>query len=113
MRTESFSKSTSTVTFISEPQRSANARAAATVSPPNAAIRPCGTVPTPRPPHHEAWASVETPIAPATCAAQPSPVCTSQWSWRAGKKRIGLPAAASTTSRTFLITSERRARQPR
>ena len=97
VRTESFSKSTSTVTFISSAKRSAHARAAATVSPPKAAIRPCGTVPTPRPPHQEACASVETPIAPATCAAQPSPVCTSQWSWRAGKNRIGFPLAASTT----------------
>ena len=74
VRTESFSKSTSTTTFISSAQRSANALAAATVSPPYAAISPCGTVPTPRPPHHDACASVETPIAPATCAAQPSPV---------------------------------------
>ena len=31
-----------------------------------------------RPPHHDAWASVLTPMAPATCAAQPSPVCTCQ-----------------------------------
>src|SRR3712207_8948757 len=34
-------------------------------------------------------------------------------SWRAGKKKICLPAAASTTSRTLRITSVRRARQPR
>ena len=45
----------------------------------------------PRPPHQEACASVETPIEPPMCADQPSPVCTSQWSWRAGKYRIGLP----------------------
>ena len=50
--------------------------------PRSARAAPCRS---PRPPHHDAWASVETPIAPATCAAQPSPVCTSQWSWRAGK----------------------------
>ena len=72
-----------------------------------------GTVPTPRPPHHDACASVETPIAPATCAAQPSPVCTSQWSWRAGKKRMGLPCAASTTALTLRMTSVRRAMHPR
>src|SRR3954469_15338342 len=89
-RTESLWKSTSTVTFISREKRSANARAAATVSPPYAAISACGTVPTPRPPHHDACASVETPIAPATRAAQPSPVRTSQRSWRAGKKRGGV-----------------------
>ena len=52
-------------------------------------------------------------MAPATCAAQPSPVWTIQWSWRAGKKMIGLPAAASTTSRTLRITSVRRASEPR
>jgi nicotinic acid phosphoribosyltransferase len=75
---ESLSKSTSTVTFISDAKRRANASAAATVSPPNAAIRLCGTVPIPRPPHHEAWASVETPMAPATCADHPSPDWTSQ-----------------------------------
>jgi hypothetical protein len=67
----------------------------------------------PRPPHHDAWASVETPIAPATCAAHPSPVCTSQWSWRAGKNMMGLPWAASTTARTLRMISERRAMQPR
>ena len=27
-------------------------------------MSPCGTVPMPRPPHHDACASVETPIAP-------------------------------------------------
>ena len=70
-------------------------------------------MPTPTPPHQEAWASVETPMAPATCAAQPSPVWTIQWSWRAGKKMIGLPAAASTTSRTLRITSVRRTSEPR
>src|SRR2546425_1116156 len=44
-----------------------------------------GTVPTPSEPHHDACASVDTPIAPAMCAAYPSPVWTSQWSCRAGK----------------------------
>ena len=87
-----------------------SACAAATVSPPKAAIRLCGTVPTPRPPHQDACASVDTPIAPAMCAAQPSPVWTSQWSWRAGKKRIGLPLAASTTLRTLRMMRVRRAR---
>ena len=110
---ESFSKSTRTVTFISPAKRLAKSRAAATVSPPNAAISACGTVPTPRPPHQEACASVDTPIAPATWAAQPSPVCTSQWSCRAGKNRICLSPAASFTSRTLRITSVRRAMHPR
>src|SRR5918911_1068912 len=61
-------------------------------------MSPWGTVPTPRPPHQDACASVETPMAPATCAAQPSPVCTSQWSWRAGKEknRLSAPPAADT-----------------
>ena len=67
----------------------------------------------PRPPHQEACASVETPIEPPMCADQPSPVCTSQWSWRAGKYRIGLPPAASTTSRTLRMISVRRAITPR
>ena len=40
-----------------------------TVLPPNAAISACGTIPIPSDPHHEAWASVDTPIAPAMCAA--------------------------------------------
>jgi len=75
--------------------------------------RGVGTVPTPRPPHQDAFASVDTPIAPASCAAQPSPVCTSQWSWRAGMNRMALPCAASTTARTLRITSVRRARAPR
>ena len=78
VRTESFSKSTSTTMFVSPAKWSANARAAATVSPSKHAIRACGTVPIPFPPHQDAWASVETPIAPAMWAAQPSPVCTSQ-----------------------------------
>ena len=52
-------------------------------------------------------------MAPATWADQPSPVCTSQWSWRAGKKRMGLPCAASTTALTLRMTSVRRAMQPR
>src|SRR6266550_1450187 len=42
-----------------------------------------GTVPTPSEPHHDACASVDTPIAPAMCAAYPSPVWTSQWPGRA------------------------------
>ena len=48
---------------------SANFRVASTVSPLYAAISACGTVPTPWLPHQEACASVETPMAPATCAA--------------------------------------------
>jgi hypothetical protein len=74
VRTESFSKSTSTVTFMSAGAQSANRRAAATVSPPYAAISECGTVPIPRPPHQDACSSVVTPmdaprILPATYAA--------------------------------------------
>ncbi len=54
--------------------QSANFVAASTVLPPYAAISACGTVPTPRPPHHDACASDVTPIsapttAPATWAA--------------------------------------------
>ena len=50
---------------------SANFVAASTVLPPYAEIRACGTVPSPRPPHQEACASVVIPIgaprsAPAT-----------------------------------------------
>ena len=45
VRTESFSKSTSTVTFMSGDAQSANFRAASTVSPPYDAISECGTVP--------------------------------------------------------------------
>ena len=112
VRTESFSKLTSTVTLSWSANRSANFRAASTVSPPYAAISPCGTVPMPLPPHHDACASVETPIAPAMCAAHPSPVWTCQWSKRAGKYRIGLPPAASTTSRTLRLISVRRASTP-
>jgi len=53
---------------------SANFVAASTVLPPYAAISECGTVPMPRPPHHEACASEVTPTgapisAPATNAA--------------------------------------------
>ena len=53
---------------------SANFVAASTVLPPYEAISECGTVPTPRPPHHDDCASVVTPIgastiAPATYAA--------------------------------------------
>src|SRR3954449_294814 len=62
-------------------------------------MSPCGTVPTPRPPHQLAWASVETPIAPATWAAQPSPVCTSQWSWRAGEERDCLAVGRAAAGR--------------
>jgi hypothetical protein len=70
VRTESFSKSTSTVTFMSSGAQAAKTRAASTVSPPQAATRACGTVPIPRPPHQEAWASEVTPIgAPSTRAA--------------------------------------------
>ena len=43
--------------------------AASTVLRPYAAMSACGTVPMPRPPHQDACASVETPIAPAMCAA--------------------------------------------
>ena len=72
--TESFSKSTSTVTFISGSTFSTNFVAASTVLPPYAAISACGTVPIPRPPHQEACASEVTPISvpttwPATKAA--------------------------------------------
>ncbi len=101
------------MTLSSPAKRSANRSAARTVSPPKAAMSEWGTVPMPLPPHHEAWASVDTPIAPATCAAQPSPVCTCQWSKRAGKYRIGLPRAARTTARTFRLISVRRASTPR
>ena len=38
---------------------SANFVAASTVLPPYAEMSACGTVPTPRPPHHDACASVE------------------------------------------------------
>ena len=118
VRTESFSKSTRTTIRESGSAYSANFVAARTVLPPYEAISECGTVPMPRPPHHEACASDVTPIstpidAPATCAAYPSPVCTRWWSWRAGMKMIGLPFAASTTRRTFVEISVRRARTPR
>jgi len=63
--------------------------------------------------HLRRFDPVETPIAPATCAAQPSPVCTCQWSKRAGKYRIGLPCAASTTARTLRLMRVRRASTPR
>jgi hypothetical protein len=74
VRTESFSKSTSTVTFMSAGAHSANFSAAATVSPPYEAINACGTVPMPMPPHHDACSFVVTPISaptiwPATYAA--------------------------------------------
>ena len=48
---------------------SANLRDAWTVSPLYAAMSAWGTVPMPSEPHHDAWASVDTPIAPAMCAA--------------------------------------------
>ena len=68
--TESFSKSTSTVTFMSGGAHSANFSAASTVLPPYDAISACGTVPMPRPPHQDACSSVVTPIsAPATWPA--------------------------------------------
>ena len=76
--TQSLSKSTRPMTLTDSGIWRAKAWVAATVSPPNAAIRAWGTVPIPSEPHHEAWASVDTPMAPATCAAQPSPVCTIQ-----------------------------------
>ena len=67
VRTESFSKSTSTTTFRSGGAHSAKRVAASTVSPPKAEMSACGTVPTPLPPHHEACSSVVTPIvAPTT-----------------------------------------------
>src|SRR2546425_6391443 len=72
-----------------------------------------GTVPTPSEPHHDACASVETPIAPAMCAAYPSPVWTSQWSCRAGKNITCFGLAASTTSRVLVPTFVRRASTPR
>src|SRR5258705_133091 len=55
---------------------------------------------------------VETPIAPAWWAAQPSPVCTSQESWQAGMKRMALPRTATTTAPTFAITTCRRPSGP-
>ncbi len=55
--------------FISGGAHSANFVAASTVSPPYAAISACGIVPIPRPPHSDAWASVETPATPPTFAA--------------------------------------------
>jgi hypothetical protein len=113
VRTESFSKSTRTTTFTSSEAASANFDAASTVFPPYAAMSAWGTVPTPWPPHQDACAWVETPIAPATCAAYPSPVWTRWWSWRAGKKRIGFPPAASTTRRTLVEMSVLRASTPR
>jgi len=66
VRTESFSKSTSTTTFSSAGAHSANFVAASTVLPPYAAISACGTVPTPCPPHHDACSSVVTPIGAPT-----------------------------------------------
>ena len=72
-----------------------------------------GTVPTPSEPHHDACASVDTPIAPAMCAAYPSPVWTSQWSCRAGKNITCFGLAASTTSRVLVPTFVRRASTPR
>src|SRR5207302_1840217 len=59
---ELFSKSTSTVTRISGGAHSANFDAASTVLPPYDAMSACGTVPIPRPPHHDACSSVVTPI---------------------------------------------------
>src|SRR5438876_8074516 len=73
----------------------------------------CGTVPTPSEPHHESGASVDTPIAPAMCAAYPAPVCTSQWSCRAGKNITCFGLAASTTRRVLVPTFVRRASTPR
>jgi hypothetical protein len=67
--TQSLSKSTSVIIWTSGPVCSAIATLAATVSPPNAAISAWGTVPIPVDPHQDACASVETPIAPAMCAA--------------------------------------------
>jgi len=70
VRTESFSKSTSTTTFRSAGAHSAKRSAATTVSPPYDAISECGTVPTPLPPHQDACSSVVTPTgAPTTCPA--------------------------------------------
>jgi hypothetical protein len=62
------------MTSMSGGAQSANFVAARTVLPPYDAISACGTVPIPRPPHHDAFASVVTPIstpmvAPATWAA--------------------------------------------
>ena len=71
--------------FMSGGAHAANFVAARTVSPPYAAIRAWGTVPRPRPPHHDAWASVDTPATPPTWAAYPSPGWTAKWSCRAGK----------------------------
>jgi len=59
---------------MSSGAQSAKRFAAATVSPPKAAISACGTVPSPLPPHQDACSSVVTPtgvptIWPATYAA--------------------------------------------
>src|SRR5256885_17224680 len=72
----------------------------------------CGTVPPPSEPHHDACASVDTPIAPAMWAAYPSPVCTSQWSCRAGKNITCFGLAASTTRRVLVPTFVRRGGTP-
>jgi hypothetical protein len=64
--TESFSKSTRTVMFMSGSAFSANFVAARTVLPPYEPISACGTVPTPRPPHQDACASDVTPISAPT-----------------------------------------------
>ena len=69
VRTQSFCQSTRTIRLALGSMYSAYFWAARTVSPLYAAISECGTVPTPLPPHQDAWASVETPIAPETCAA--------------------------------------------
>ena len=110
--TLSLSKSTSDTMRTSSDIASASDTVAATVSPPHAAISAWGTVPIPDEPHQEACASVDTPIAPATCAAQPSPVCTIQWSWRAGKNMTDLGHAASTTARVLVAMRVRRASTP-
>ena len=92
VRTESLSKSTSTVTFISRAEARRRTRArrrrCRRRRPRSARAGRCRRRgrPTTTPARRSRRRS-----RPPTCAAQPSPVCTSQWSWRAGKYRIGLP----------------------
>ena len=59
------------------------ARAAATVSPPYAAISMCGMVPIAFFPVNAPWPSAGTLAAPPMCALRPSPGCSSAWSVRA------------------------------
>ena len=76
---------TSAMSGISGGSTFETATAAATVSPPYAAISACGTLPTPLYPLNVPCASVETLAAPPTCALSPSPGCSRAWSLRAPK----------------------------